>query len=160
MVPQLRVGDRVVASKLAYRLHEPRRGDIVVFTCPPAAGCVQPGPRSTPGRAADAVLEAVLLRQPRGESYIKRVIALPGERVEGRAGAVWVDDRRLHEPYLPAGVTTADFPVTIVPEASLWVMGDNRGGSSDSRVFGPIRRASIVGRAVWRVWPAWRPAFL
>jgi signal peptidase I len=160
MVPQLHVGDRVIASKLAYRLHDPRRGDVLVFACPPAAGCPQAAPRSAPGRTVDAVLEAVLLRQPRGEAYIKRVIGLPGERVEGRAGAVWVDGRRLTEPYLPEGMVTSDFPPTRVPAGSLWVMGDNRTGSSDSRVFGPIRRDSVVGRAIWRVWPVWNASFL
>jgi signal peptidase I len=160
MIPQLEVGDRVVASKLAYRLHDPRRGDIVVFDCPPAAGCPAVPSRSQPARAVDAVLESVLLRHPRGEKYIKRVIGLPGERVAGHGGAVWVDGRRLVEPYLPPGVSTADFPSTLVPDGMLWVMGDNRPGSSDSRVFGPIRRDTVVGRAVWRVWPLWRLAFL
>jgi signal peptidase I len=160
MVPQLAVGDRVMVSRLAYRLHEPRRGDIVVFDCPPAAGCARPAPRSLARRGADAVLEAVLLKEPHQEEYIKRVIGLPGETIEGRAGSVWVNGRRLVEPYLPPGTATTDFgPVTVRPD-HLWVMGDNRGSSADSRVFGQIRQHTVVGRAHARVWPPWRTAFL
>jgi signal peptidase I len=160
MVPQLAVGDRVIVSRLAYRLHEPRRGDIVVFDCPPAAGCARPAPRPLIQRGADAVLEAVLLKDPRQEEYIKRVIGLPGESIEGRAGSVWVNGRRLVEPYLPTGTATTDFgPVTVRPD-HLWVMGDNRGSSADSRVFGQIRQRTVVGRAHARVWPPWRTAFL
>src|SRR5688500_4190062 len=88
MTPQLEVRDRVVVSRLAYRLHEPRRGDIVVFDCPPRAGCVPAPHRNAAQRGLDTILESLLIRQPAVEEYIKRVIALPGETVEGRDGAV------------------------------------------------------------------------
>ena len=161
MEPQLHVGDRVVVSRTAYKLHEPNRGDIVVFDCPPLAGCEQPpADEALPVLAVHTALEAVLLREPEPEEYIKRVIGLPGETVEGKDGSVWVDGRRLVEPYLPEGTVTSDFgPEEIKPD-HLWVMGDNRGNSSDSRVFGQVEQSTVVGRALFRIWPPWRTAFL
>lgn len=160
MVPQLKVGDRVVVSRVAYRLHDPRRGDIVVFDCPPREDCPRAGHRTAVGRAVDTVLEALLLRQPRTEEFIKRVIGLPGETVEGRSGSVWIDGHRLREPYLRSNVRTSGFAPRRIPKGKVWVMGDNRTNSADSRVFGPVRVSTIVGRAIWRVWPPNRPAFL
>jgi signal peptidase I len=160
MEPQLQVGDRVVVSRLAYDLHEPRRGDIVVFDCPPGAGCLEDGDRGLPARALDTVLEALLLRQPGVEEFIKRVVALPGETVEGREGRVWIDGAPLVEPYLPEGTVTGDFPPVTVGEGRVWVMGDNRANSSDSRFFGQVEVDTIVGRAFVRVWPPGRTAFL
>ena len=136
MEPQLDVGDRVVVSRFSYRLHDPHRGDVVVFACPVQA-C-----------------------GTKHEDYIKRVIGLPGERVEGKGGSVWIDGNRLIEPYLPDGVVTSTFGPVTVPAGQLWVMGDNRGDSADSRVFGTIRRSTVIGRATVRVWPPWRTAFL
>ena len=160
MEPQLQVGDRVVVSRLAYHLHDPRRGDIVVFPCPPRAGCAPAAHDNAVMSALHTVEEAVMLREPQPEEYIKRVIAVPGETVEGRDGSVWIDGRRLVEPYLPPGTSTSDFPPQKILPGHLWVMGDNRGNSSDARVFGQIEQRSIVGRAIVRAWPPWRTAFL
>jgi len=160
MEPQLNVGDRVIVSRTAYKLHDPRRGDVVVFDCPPAAGCTDPPKPNLLVRGVHTVMEAVLLREPQPEEYIKRVIGLPGETVEGRDGLVWINGKPLDEPYLPVGTRTSDFgPVVVEPER-LWLMGDNRGNSSDSRVFGQVDQDTIVGRAILRVWPPWRTAFL
>jgi len=153
MTPQLEVNDRVVVSKLAYDLHDPRRGDIVVFDAPP-------GLPSPPDHASAPIRFIRRLFQPSTQEYIKRVVALPGERVEGRQGRILVDGKRLVEPYLPPGTSTATFAPTVVPAGRLWVMGDNRSNSEDSRVFGPIRRSTVVGRAVVRVWPVQRTSFL
>src|SRR3954454_24638256 len=161
MVPQLEVRDKIVVSKLSYKLHDPRRGDIVVFDCPPEApSCRQPGHRLLPIRLLRDVGEAVGLVQPDKDEFIKRVIGLPGETVEGHDGHVYVNGHRLEEPYLPAGVVTDDFPPTKVPAGHLWVMGDNRGDSEDSRIFGPIRRSKVVGRTVLRIWPLNHVSFL
>ncbi len=157
MIPQLEIGDRVVVSKLAYRLHEPRRGDIVVFDAP----FPQPKEHRSPvERIARGVAESVGVAQPSTEEYIKRVIGLPGESVEGHDGHVYVNGRELVEPYLPRATTTTDFTRIVVPKGRLWVMGDNRGNSSDSRVFGAVRRRKVVGRAFIRIWPPLRSAFL
>jgi len=91
---------------------------------------------------------------------IKRVIGLPGDRIAARGGHVYVDGQRLVEPYLSADVATSSFGPLVVPPGHIWVMGDNRGDSLDSRVFGPIPEKNVVGRAVWKVWPPWRPSFL
>jgi signal peptidase I len=156
MVPQLEVGDRVVVSKLSYRFHDPRRGDVVVFDSPTDPGGDDP---AFPLRILREALEAVGIRKPGEEELIKRVIGLPGETVSCREGSVFIDGHRLIEPYLPEGtVTTCD--QVEVPEDFLFMMGDNRGNSQDSRRFGPVRRDSLVGRAILRVWPPPRIAFL
>jgi signal peptidase I len=161
MIPQLNIGDRVVVSKLAYDLHDPHRGDVIVFDAPPRAPGVQQATKRTGvGRVVRDIFESIGVLQPSTEEYIKRVIGLPGESVQGKDGHVFVNGRELVEPYLPPGDATSDFGPVVVPKGGLWVMGDNRTNSSDSRVFGPIRRRTVVGRAILRVWPAGRAAFL
>ncbi len=152
MAPQLQVQDRIVVSKLSYRLHGVRRGDVVVFDAP---GQLEPPSRPKPlaVRALHAVLEGVNVVKPTTTEYVKRVVGLPGEEVAARGGSLYVNGQRLVEPYLPAGVQTEDFNPVTVPPARLFVMGDNRGSSFDSRRFGPIERSSVVGRAVVKVWP-------
>ena len=160
MEPQLLVGDRVVVSRMAYKVHDPRRGDVVVFDCPPAVGCDKNKHDALPVRAGKALAEALLLRQPDTEEFIKRVIGLPGDVVQGHDGFVFVNGSLLVEPYLPKGTITSDFGPITVEKVKLWVMGDNRGNSADSRVFGQIEQDTIVGRAIMRVWPLSRVAFL
>lgn len=132
MDPTLIKGDRVLVNKLSYRLHDVNRGDVVVFV----------RPKNLPGGPGD----------PR--DLIKRVIGLPGDTLYARDGVVYVNDRPLKEPYLPTGTSSVnmDQPVT-VPPGRVWVMGDNRTNSQDSRVFGPVPRDSIVGRAFLVMWP-------
>ena len=152
MSPQLEVSDRIVVSKLSYRLHGVRRGDVVVFDAPPALEVPKP-PKSLPRRAARAVLEGVNVVKPTTTEYVKRVIGLPGEQVSARGGGLYIDDRLLVEPYLPPGLRTDDFGPVAVPRGTLFVMGDNRGSSFDSRRFGAIAESSVVGRVVVKVWP-------
>jgi signal peptidase I len=159
MLHTLEVGDRVLVSRMSYRLHEPNRGDVVVFTSPfetDGSG----DDRSIPTRVIHTVLESVGLRQPSTEDFIKRVIALPGETVEGKNGSIYVNGRELVEPYLAEENATHDFPAKAVPKDHVWVMGDNRLQSSDSRVFGPIKESKIIGRAILRIWPVNRLGFL
>jgi signal peptidase I len=157
MEPQLEVGDRVVVSRTAYRLHDVHRGDIVVFPAPGSSELDDPDP--LPKRVVKDVLAGVGLRHS-GEDLIKRVVALPGETVGAQDGHLVIDGRQLLEPYLSDEVVTSDFGPLVVPEGHVFVMGDNRGNSQDSRVIGPIEIGSIVGRAVARVWPPDRTAFL
>jgi len=161
MIPQLNIGDRVVVSKVSYDLHDPNRGDVIVFDAPPRAPGVSSKSKGTgAGRVVRDIFESIGVLQPSTEEYIKRVIGLPGETVEGKDGHVLIDGRELVEPYLPPGATTSDFGPVTVPNGALWVMGDNRSNSSDGRVFGTIRRRTVVGRAIMRAWPAGRAAFL
>lgn len=132
MEPTLQPGDRVVVNKLSYRAHDVNRGDIVVFKRPDRA----PGGPSAP------------------KQLIKRVIGLPGETVATRDGQILIDGKLLVEPYLPEDTPTYDIdnPVTI-PDGQIWVMGDNRLHSGDSRYFGPIEIDTIIGRAYFKIWP-------
>ena len=151
MEPTLDVGDRVLVNKVVYHLHSPRRGDIIVFEEP------HPGPQ--PHRNA---LQALLhwLTQGLGVSasperdFIKRVIAVPGETLEIKQGTVFVDGRRVTEPYLSQAADRRDYPPTKVPAKNLFVMGDNRTNSNDSRFgLGFIPYDKVVGRAFVIIWP-------
>lgn len=159
MIPTLEVGDRVVVSRVAYHLHPPRRGDVVVFVAPASEVPRTPDHSSWPVRVARDFVQTVGLAQPSDTDFIKRVIGLPGETVEGRGGHIYVDGEELVEPYL-TGLSLPDFAPYTVPPDHLWVMGDNRDHSSDSRVFKAIPESSIIGRAIARVWPPGRVGFL
>jgi signal peptidase I len=164
MLPQLQINDRVVVSKVSYKLHPPHRGDIVVFDAPRAASPNIPQPKRSPvARFIRSIGTGVGVIQPSTEEFIKRVVGLPGESVDVKDGRVWINGHELVEPYLPRGTITlpngAHFPIT-VPKGDLWVMGDNRGNSSDSRFFGPIPSSTVVGRTIVRVWPPSKASFL
>jgi signal peptidase I len=130
-------GDRVVVNKWSYRLHDIHRGDVVVFGRPPTL--------------PDSAIH----------DLIKRVIALPGETVEAKDRSIHINGVRLIEPYVnPTCDGTDDFTARVVPAGQVFVMGDNRCGSSDSRVFGPIDDDLIVGRATARIYPFGRVSSL
>jgi signal peptidase I len=162
MQSQLDILDRVVVSKLAYKVHAPRRGDIVVFDAPEASAPKGFERKEDPllRRAWRFFGERVGVVSPLRDEYIKRVVGLPGDTVEGRENAVWVNGKKLVEPYLAPGTQTLDFTPRTVPEGHVFVMGDNRTNSHDSRIFGPIKQDTIVGRAIARVWPPSRAAFI
>lgn len=138
MVPTLQVGDRVLVNKLAYTMGGGiERGDVIVFARP--KNDVSEDPNAP-------------------DDLIKRVIALPGEVVEARGGIVYVDGKPLDEQgddgYLPSDIVTNNVPMPVtVPPGQVFVMGDNRERSRDSRFFGAIAEDSVVGRAVAVVYP-------
>lgn len=128
MEPTLLSGDRVLVSKVDYRLHRPERGDIVVFHPP-----------------IDTTIP-----------FVKRVVALPGETVDLKDGKVYVDGQVLMESYV-VGTTNirnpaVHFPLTVPPN-SLFVLGDNRPVSGDSREWGPVTDERIIGKVTIRFWP-------
>jgi signal peptidase I len=129
MEPTLKIDDKVLVNKLSYKFHDINRGDIVVFERPPGE------------------------TDPKIKDLIKRVIGLPGDRIEAHDGHVFIDGRQLNEPYLPAGIQIKPLVRQTVPRNSIFVMGDNRPSSKDSTVFGPISKNLVVGRAFIRVWP-------
>jgi signal peptidase I len=154
MEPTLDIGDRVLVNKLSYRLHDVNRGDLVVFEANEGHGdCGQPVSEAAANAAETGI-----------KDLIKRVVALPGETIDLRDNQVVIDGRILEEPYIGADVVTAptgsiEFPFE-VPEGCVFVMGDNRTDSRDSRIFGPIDEDQIVGRAFVRVWPLSQIGFL
>jgi len=125
MEPNLEDNQRIIMEKVSYRFHPPRRGDIVVIR--------------RPERRYDHPL-------------IKRVIGLPGETVEIHDGQVYIDGQPLEEPYL-AGPTGGYYGPHLVPEGHLFVLGDNRNSSNDSRSFGMVALEDVLGRAWIRYWP-------
>jgi signal peptidase I len=132
MEPTLIVGDKVLVNKLSYDFHSVHRGDVIVFKKPP--NDFSPGIKD----------------------LIKRVIGLPGEAISARQDSIYINGQKLKESWLPKGVTTADFGPVRIPSGQYFVMGDNRGDSADSRVFGPITKNLIIGRAFLLVWPVSR----
>jgi signal peptidase I len=149
MEATLQINDRVLVSKLSFRFGEIDRRDVVVFDAPDGS---QRDGENLVQSALRNVAESIGLSTPRTE-FIKRVIALPGETVEIRANRVLIDGVAIDEPYLPAGVQMRDMDPVTVPGGHVWVMGDNRNVSDDSRSFGPIPIDTIVGRAVAIIWP-------
>ncbi|MGH2640405.1 MAG: signal peptidase I [Actinomycetota bacterium] len=149
MEPTLVPGDRVIVAKVPYYFHDPERGDIIVFE--------EPDPAKEPERGVWGAVthwlgQGLGFSPPDNPDYIKRVIGEPGDVVSAKNGRVYVNGIRISEPYLQE--RTARFSETTVPDGELFVMGDNRSNSLDSRFglgFVPIDR--VVGKAVWIIWP-------
>jgi signal peptidase I len=143
MVPTLDVNDRILVQKAFFDWHRLREGDIVVFTHPPRDHCG--GPDDT--------------------DLVKRVIALPGQTIYSAGGSLYVDGRRLLEPYLPPhdplGPSIPDATRQDpfhVPSGEFYVMGDNRAISCDSRYWGPVKGSTIVGKVVVLLWHDGHPS--
>jgi signal peptidase I len=126
MEPLLHDGDRIVVNKFVYRFEPVERGDVVVFWYP---------------------------REP-SVSFIKRVVGLPGDTVEMRAGRLFVNGREVAEPYIPPAYRERDsYPPVPVRPGYYFVLGDHRRSSNDSRSWGEVPAKYIYGRAVFRFWP-------
>ena len=151
MEPTLDVGDRVVVNRLAYRLGDPAHGQVVVFLRP--TGADQPPASGPISWVRRAVAQGLGGTPPGNEDLIKRVVGLPGDELEGRDGHLIRNGAVVDEPYLRPGTFTSDFDKVRIKPDHLWVMGDNREDSADSRSFGQVHRSALVGRAVLTVWP-------
>jgi signal peptidase I len=132
MVPTLEVWDRVLINKLAYDLDEPERGDIVLFRSPDGGE----------------------------DPLIKRVVGLPGDTILVRHDRLFVNGEPRREPYVNDEFRELQTPYgpREVPEGHVFVMGDNRGNSQDSRFFGPVPEENLIGEALFRFWPPGRAA--
>jgi signal peptidase I len=130
MEPTLSRGDRVLVNRMVYRFSEPEIGDIVVFHPPIAPG----------------------------EDYIKRVVALAGDTVAVQKGTLYVNGEAQEEPFLKEKMDS-ELDAEVIPEGHLFVMGDNRNSSGDSRVFGPVAEDELLGRAFVIYWPLSRLDF-
>jgi signal peptidase I len=124
MEPTLHTDEYLLVEKISYRLHEPRRGDVVVFKYP----------------------------RDEQENFIKRVIAVPGDTVEIDSGRVSINGQSIVEPYL-LQLPRESMPLTEIPTGKLFVLGDNRLNSNDSRSFGMVTMSEVLGRAWLRYWP-------
>jgi signal peptidase I len=124
MEPLIQSGEYVLINTFAFRFGRPRRGEIVAFR-----------------HEGDA-----------REVFIKRVIGLPGDRIRIDRGRVYVDGTKQDEPYVQDS-DDRSLPGILVPPASVYVLGDNRANSEDSRAFGPVSDDRLIGRAVAGVWP-------
>ena len=156
----LKINDRVLVSKVPYYLHDPQRGDIIVFADPDPGKQPQ---RSLVGGAVHWLFQGIGFQKPDSEDFIKRVIGTPGDTVEGKNGKVYVNGVAIDEPYVKG--TTSDFEKVKVPDDMYFVMGDNRQQSQDSRFglgvsppprrpeIGFIPRDDIIGKAWVVVWP-------
>ena len=155
MEPTLMPGDRVLVSKLG---GDPGRGDVIVFQDPtPVAG----SDRGLVGGFLHWLSEGLGVVRPADEDFIKRVIGLPGDTVELREGRLFVNGARVAEPYLKGPPDTRDFGPITVPRDDLFVLGDNRLNSNDSRFgLGYIPLDRVVGRAFVVVWPPSRMGWL
>jgi signal peptidase I len=125
MRPTLEEGDRILLNRLTYHFRDPARGDIVVFRSPIAPG----------------------------EDLVKRIVAISGDRVAVTGGRLWVNGAVQYEPYLLNQTFRGEMRETVVPAGHVFVMGDNRDNSGDSRVFGPIDTRTIIGTAFLVYWP-------
>lgn len=140
MVPTIAVYDRVLVQKAFFTWHDVREGDIVVFGHPPLDHC--------PGEG----------------DLVKRVIALPGQTIYSSGNSIYVNGRRLAEPYLPQDdplgppIASSQHPYRVSP-GEFYVLGDNRTDSCDSRYWGPITGSSIIGKVVLTLWHDGRPDF-
>ena len=129
--------DRVLACRFCYRLWSPKRGDIIVFKTP---------------KLADFKCGA-------GGTFVKRLIGLPGDTWEEREGYVYIDGKRLDEPYIPTKVHVADdrtIAPQVIPKNHYFMMGDNRPSSCDSRSWGTVPRKNLIGKVFATYWPPTR----
>lgn len=145
-------GDRVMVNKLAYRFGEPSRSDVIVFDSPLEE---HHQGENFLGALVRNVAEALGLSTP-DSALIKRVIAIGGDTLEIRNNQILVNGAAIAEPYLTRTPRMRDFGPIEIPVDHVFVMGDNRNQSEDSRAFGPIHEDTIIGRAFVKVWPPGR----
>ena len=152
MESTLNISDRVLVEKVSYRFGDVQRGDVIVF--------VHDEPGFEPTRPSNPVTgffsslgQAIGIAPPSDRDFIKRVVGIPGDRITCRDGQLVRNGQKVTEPYLDPGVTTDGCRPTTVGPGELYVMGDNRTNSQDSRSFGVIQRSDVVGRAFVRIWP-------
>jgi signal peptidase I len=165
MLPTLALGQRILVNRLGSTFEAPHVGDIVVFH-PPASyanGCADPAEgENGDGQPASEACDVAGGKQS-SETFVKRVVGLPGDRLSIVDGHVYRNGARERDAYTEpcGGAPSCDFPVTItVPKGDYYMMGDNRGESDDSRFWGPVPRGWIIGKVFFTYWPPSRIGFM
>ena len=152
MESTLNISDRVLVEKVSYRFGDIEHGDVIVFVHD-EPGVEVPRPSNPVVGFFSSLGQAIGVVPPSDRDFIKRVIGLPGDTITCRGGQLIRNGQRVKELYLDPGTQTDGCTRTTVAPGQLFVMGDNRDNSQDSRVFGPIRESDVVGRAFVRIWP-------
>jgi signal peptidase I len=165
MLPTLHVNQRVLVDRIGNNFSSPHVGNIIVFHPPKAyaAGCANPNEGENQAGQDAAKPCDVAGPQPSSETFIKRVVGVPGDRISVRDGHVIRNGVREKDSYIdPCGAGGAcTFSGTItVPKGDYYMMGDNRGASDDSRFWGPVPKSWIIGKAFLTYWPPDRLGFL
>jgi signal peptidase I len=158
MYPTLHINQRVLVDRIGNAFSSPAVGNIYVFHPPQnyAVGCVNPNEGENQAGQDAAKPCGVAQAQASSQTFIKRVVGLPGDRIAIRNGDVYRNGVREKAPYIAqCGIgASCNFPGTItVPPNEYYMMGDNRGESDDSRFWGPVRSSWIIGRAFFTYWP-------
>jgi signal peptidase I len=139
MEPTLQIGDRVAVSKLSVDFGTIHRGDIIVFSAPPAVAVA----------CNDNIPD-----------LIKRVIGLPGQTIYSKGNTIYINGRAIKQPWTHKEPLTPAIDKVTIPANGYFVLGDNQPGSCDSRYWGTVPRSSIIGKAFFRIWPPSRIGFL
>ncbi|MBI5103383.1 MAG: signal peptidase I [Solirubrobacterales bacterium] len=155
MEPTLDIGQRVLVDRLTPRFRDYERGDVVVFHPPVGADDAAEDVCGDPAQPEGAPCDKALPQQS-GTTFIKRIIALPGDRLKVVDGHAIVNGKRQSDSYIAAcgGGDGCDLPKEItIPKGAIFMMGDNRGESFDSRFWGPVPEGWVIGRAFATYWP-------
>jgi len=162
MLPTLTLGQRVLVNRFSHTLgSDPKLGEITVFHPPAGAEASLGGKCGTAGQGPSYIHGALTeqscaraTRTPSELTYIKRVVGVPGDRIEVRDGHVVRNGRALKEPYARSCENpVCNLDAIVIAPGTYFVMGDNRDNSNDSRYWGPVPRAWIIGKAVATYWP-------
>ena len=152
MESTLNISDRVLVEKVSYRFGDIEHGDVVVFVHE-EPGFEPVGPSNPVTGFFSSLGQAIGVVPPSDRDFIKRVVGLPGDTITCEDGVLVRNGEKVVEPYVDQGIRTEGCKKTTVGPGELFVMGDNRTNSQDSRIFGVIQRSDVVGRAFVRIWP-------
>jgi signal peptidase I len=165
MIPTLEINQRILVNRIGTNFSSPHVGDIIVFHPPKnyAVGCAVPSEGQESGGQSAPKPCGVAWRQPSSQTFVKRVVGLPGDRIQIINGHVYRNAVREKDPYIEPcnGLGACNFQgAIVVPHGDYYMMGDNRGESDDSRFWGPVPKSWIIGKAFFTYWPPGRIGFL
>ena len=151
MVPTLEIGQRVLVNRIGEHFGDPERGDVMVFKPPKGADTNSCGESHSVREGCPASTS-----EKSDQNFIKRIVAVPGDRLSVKRGRVYIDGKLQKEPFIRPDpfCDICNLPKEItIPDGQYYMMGDNRGASSDSRKWGPVPRDNMIGKAFATYWP-------